>query len=120
MSSRVLTALFLTIGSLSAVEALAASCQVSTRSLSQKIPAVVTQSCYTYQGIEEGAIKWSCSDETLGMLENEKTLVDKCPSNYLGSCISTLTQESLASHRAISDIKTGTPMVIPDDAKIVT
>lgn len=120
MLSKTPIALFLTIGSLSAAEALAASCQVSSRSLSAQIPAVAMESCYTYEGMEEGAIDWSCSNENVGMLDHEKTLVENCPLDYFGSCTSTLTQESLASHRAISDIKAGTPMVIPDDAKMVT
>lgn len=101
-------------------EALAAACEVSTRSLSQKIPAVVMQSCYVYEGMEEGAIDWSCSNENQGMLDHEKKLVEKCPSDYLGSCTSSITQESLANHKAIGDLKTGTPMAVPDDAKIVS
>lgn len=118
---RALAVLLLTIGSLNATGVLAASCQVSARSLSQKIPAVVTQSCYTYQGIEEGAIKWSCSQEDdVGMFDYEKTLVDNCPSEHLASCTSTLTQESLANHKAIGDIKTGTPMAVPDGAKMIS
>jgi hypothetical protein len=101
-------------------EALAAACQVSTRSLSEDIPAVVIQSCYVYEGMEEGAIDWSCSNENQGMLDHETKLVENCPSGYFGSCTSTLTQESLANPKAIGDIKTGTPMAIPDDAKIVS
>lgn len=114
---RTLAVLLLIVGS---SEVLAAACQVSTRSLSQKIPAVVMQSCYVYEGMEEGAIDWSCSNENQGMLDHEKKLVENCSSDYFGSCTSTLTQESLANHKAIGDIKTGTPMAIPNDAKIVS
>ena len=118
---RIFAVLFLIFGSLNVTAALAASCQVSTRSLSQKIPVVVTQSCYTYQGIEEGTIKWSCSQEDdVGMYDYDKKLVETCPSDYLARCTSTLTQESLANHKAIGDIKTGTPMAIPDGAKMTT
>jgi hypothetical protein len=121
MLNKTPTALFLLIGSLGATEALAASCQVSTRSLSQKIPAVVTQSCYTYKGIEADAIEWSCSqDDDVGMFDYDKKLVDNCPSDYFASCESTLTQSALSNHEAISDLKTGTPMVIPDGAKMLT
>lgn len=101
-------------------EALAAACQVSTRALSEKIPVVVIQSCYVYEGMEEGAIDWSCSNENRGLLDHEKKPVENCPSGYFGSCTATLTQEALASHKAIGDIKTGTPMAVPDDAKIVS
>lgn len=115
---RTLAVLFLIIGS---SDALAAACQVSTRSLSQKIPAVVTQSCYTYEGIEEGAIRWSCSqDDDVGMYDYDKKLVENCPSDYLATCTSTLTQAALRNHKAISDISVGTPMVIPDGAKMIT
>ncbi len=118
---RIFAVLFLIFGSLNVTAALAASCQVSTRSLSQKIPAVVTQSCYAYEGIEEGAIKWSCSqDDDVGMYDYDKKLVDNCPSDYLASCTSTLTQAALRNHKAISDISAGTPMAIPDGAKMVT
>jgi hypothetical protein len=106
---------------IASTEALAAACEVSTRSLSQKIPAVVTQSCYVYEGIEEGAIKWSCSQEDdVGMYDYDKKLVETCPSDYLATCTSTLTQESLANHKAIGDIKTGTPMAVPDGARMIT
>nr|WP_298147133.1 hypothetical protein [uncultured Pseudomonas sp.] len=121
MTGKMISALLATIGSLCAVDAQAA-CEVFARSLSQKIPTVVEHSCYTYEGMEEQtAIKWSCSQEDdVGMFDYEKTLVDHCPSGHFASCTSTLTQESLANHNAIGDLKAGTPLVIPDGATMVT
>lgn len=112
--------LFALLGGLSAAQAFAGGCQVSTRSLSHEIPSVLLDSCYEYEGMEAGAIDWSCNNETQGMLDHQKQPVARCSTDYLGRCTAALTQEALANPSAVSGVKEGTTMAIPDDAKIVT
>lgn len=96
------------------------ACDVVTHAASEQIAQVQTHICYEYQGMPEGSINWSCSNEDQGASPSTKTRVEHCPAGAVAACSATLTQESLASERSASREPGHDSPNIPDDAKLIT
>jgi hypothetical protein len=108
------------LGSLATSNALAEACYVSTRSSSEAVPEVEKDHCYEYQGIDKGAIDWSCSNESNEMLNSEKRKVERCETASLGRCEAALTQEALANPSSTDQNVSKSRPAVPNDAKVIT
>lgn len=100
--------------------ALAAGCDVVTRSQSDQVPMVEQHTCYAYEGVPADAIDWSCSNENKDMLATQKTRVAECPGDFAASCKATLTQEALANPHATSKAPDHAGAMLPETARMVT
>lgn len=100
--------------------ALAAACDVYTRTQSDQVPMVEQHTCYAYEGMPSEAIDWSCSNEQKDMLITQKSRVAQCPGDYAASCKATLTQEALANPHATAKATGHTGAVLPGNARMVT
>lgn len=101
--------------------AAAKSCLVTTQTSGAVPPPVVTEKCFEFQGVEGDAIDWVCQN-TEGVKNSRRELVDSCPSGHFGSCTAGATPETLANERALGsqaddDVWSGT---LSEQARIVT
>ncbi len=96
------------------------ACDVTTRPASGQVPVVQPHQCYEYQGMPEGSIDWSCSNQDQGASPSSKRKVARCPQGAVASCSATLTQESLASERSASREPGQDSPNIPDGARVIT
>lgn len=110
----------LLVGSLFGSLAMAEGCHILTRSASPGVEAVETESCYEFQGMPEGSINWSCSNESQATLGTKKEKVAECAGNHDASCTAAMTQETLANHKSSSSNPSASQISVPDDAKVVT
>ena len=110
----------LLVASLAAPLALAEGCHILTRSSSPGVAPVETESCYEFQGMPEGTINWSCSNESQETLGTRQEKVAKCDAGYLARCSAAITQETLANRRSASDTPQTIEPGVPDDARVVT
>lgn len=98
----------------------AEACHVHSQSSSAQIATVETESCYEYSGMPDGAIDWSCSNESKEMVASEKRKVASCKAGYFGQCTGKLTQEALANQASTSENQDDGGLNVPDDAKVIT
>ena len=110
----------LLLGSLASTQVLAGACDVMTRSSSQAVKPVEQHTCYSFSGMPDEAIAWSCSNESKEMLTSTKKKVAQCDDHYQASCVATLTQESLANPHSTSKDKNAKSPNIPDNAQVTT
>lgn len=113
------TLLFLSCG-LTSANVLAEACDVVTRSSSDAVKPVELRTCYSFSGMPDKAIAWSCSNESKDMLSTEKHRVAKCPENSVARCVAPLTQESLANPRSTSNDPDGERPEVPENARVTT
>ncbi|PTQ70056.1 hypothetical protein [Pseudomonas sp. GV071] len=112
--------LVLLLTSLAASGVWAEACMVETRAQSASVPMVEGKSCYEYKGVPAGSIDWSCSNESKETLASSKTKVASCPEKPKGTCIATLTQESMANQRSSSKDSHADSANIPKGAQVLT
>jgi hypothetical protein len=110
----------LLVGSLFGSLAMAEGCHILSRSASPGVEAVETESCYEFQGMPEGTINWSCSNESQETLGTKKEKVAECADDHKASCTAAITQETLANHRSSSSNPPPNELNVPDNAKVVT
>lgn len=110
----------LLLGCLASTQVLAGACDVMTRSSSQAVKPVEQHTCYSFSGMPDEAIAWSCSNESKEMLNSEKRQVAQCGGGSVGTCSAPLTQESLANPRSGERGEPVTRPTVPKDARVVT
>ena len=110
----------LLVGALAAGDALAEACYVSARTSSDAIAEVAQEFCYEFTGMDEGAIDWSCHNESDDMLNTDQRKVASCAEAKLGTCEAALTQETLANYRSGDDDQGEPRPSVPNQAKVVT
>ena len=115
-----LTLLMVMLGSLASGEVLAEACEVMTRSSSEAVKPVEGRTCYSYSNMPAEAINWSYSNESKEMLSTEKHKVARCADGSVGSCIASLTQESLANPKSAGRSEPSTKPALPKDARVIT
>lgn len=98
----------------------AEACHVHSQSSSAQVSTVDTESCYEYRGMPDGAIDWSCSNESKEMLSTDKRKVAKCAEGSVGSCIAQLTQETLANPKSMGRDEPATRPAIGKEARVIT
>ncbi|CAG8863481.1 hypothetical protein PS627_00419 [Pseudomonas fluorescens] len=110
----------LLLGSLVSTDVLAEACDVMTRSSSEAVKPVEQHTCYSFDGMPDNAVAWSCSNESKEMLNSEKRQVAQCQEGSVGRCTAPLTQESLANPRSGGRGEQTTRPAVPKDARVVT
>ncbi|ATH82205.1 hypothetical protein A471_22148 [Ectopseudomonas mendocina DLHK] len=110
----------LLLGCLSAGQVWAEACYVTSSASSDAIAEVEQELCYEFTGMDEGAIDWSCSNESTDMIRREQQKVASCAADKIGSCEAALTQATLANYRAGDDDQGKPRPAVPNDAKVIT
>ncbi|AVO56372.1 hypothetical protein [Ectopseudomonas mendocina] len=108
------------LGWMTAADALADACYVSSRSSSDAIREVEKELCYEFVGMSQGDIDWSCNNESDEMINTQQQKVASCSSDSIGTCEAALTQESLSNYRSTAEDEDQARPAIPNDAKVVT
>lgn len=112
--------LCLLLASLASSPVLAEACYVTSRSSSDAIVEVEKELCYEFVGMSEGAIDWSCSNESTDMISSQQEKVMRCAEGSIGRCEAALTQESLANYRSTGPDQEQNRPAVPNDAKVIT
>lgn len=110
----------LLLGALAAGDALAEACHVSASASSEAIKEVAQEYCYEFVGMDDGAIDWSCHNETGDMINSQQRKVASCAEARLGTCEAALTQASLTNPRSVDDDRGKPRPAVPNDAKVIT
>ncbi|SDP99156.1 hypothetical protein [Ectopseudomonas guguanensis] len=110
----------LLVGALAAGDALAEACHVSASASSEAIKEVAQEYCYEFVGMDDGAIDWSCHNETGDMINSQQRKVASCAEAHLGTCEAALTQETLTNPRSGDDDRGEPRPAVPNDAKVLT
>ena len=110
----------LLVGALTAGDALAEACHVSASASSEAIKEVEQEYCYEFVGMDDGAIDWSCHNETGDMINSQQRKVASCAEARLGTCEAALTQETLTTPRSGDDDRGEPRPAVPNDAKVLT
>ena len=111
----------LAIAAALSLPAAANSCYVIAETSGAVPPPVVTEKCFEYQGMKDGAIDWVCQDNEA--VENSRREIrDSCPTGHFGVCTARMTPETLANESATGTQATDTPAptTVPENARIVT
>ncbi len=110
----------LLVGALAAGDPLAEACHVSGSASSEAIKEVAQEYCYEFVGMDDGAIDWSCHNETGDMINSQQRKVASCAEARLGTCEAALTQETLTNPRSGDDDRGEPRPAVPNDAKVLT
>ncbi len=110
----------LLLGALAAGDAQAEACYVSASASSEAIKEVEQEFCYEFVGMDEGAIDWSCHNETGDMINSRQRKVAHCAEARLGTCEAGLTQATLTNYRAGDDDRGKPRPAVPNDARVIT
>ena len=116
-----LRSILLAIVAVSSLPAAASSCYVTVETSGAVPPPVVSEKCFEYRGMDEGAIDWACQDNE-AVKNARRELRDSCPAGHFGICTAAMTPETLANERATGSQASDTPMptTVPDEAQILT
>jgi len=103
------------------LQAHAQACYVTVDPAMSGPTGVREEYCHETQGVEAGALDWSCSDDK-DVQNTRRQSLEQCPEGYFGTCTAELTQESLANPSSAGR-KTQQPFSapqLPDGARLLT